>query len=165
MASSVVGVLLLNSAHVTDDVAVVAHRGASGAAPENTLAAVRGAIADGADWIEIDVQETADGEVVVIHDRDLMKLAGVGLDTKDATLAELEQIDVGSWFDPVFAGERVPTLRAVLEEARGKAGVVIELKYYGHQQRLEARVAELVDRARHGGRDRRDVARIRRHSR
>lgn len=126
-------------------VAVIANRGAAAARPENTLAAVERAIADGADWIEIDVQETADGHVVVIHDSDFMKLAGVNLKVWDATLAEIEAIDVGAWFGPAFAGERVPTLRAVLEAARGRAGVLIELKHYGRAVRLEERVAEIVE--------------------
>lgn len=145
VTASVTGLALLRSARVSDQTVVVGHRGAASSAPENTLAAIRAAIAAGADWIEIDVQETADGEVVVIHDRDLMKLAGVDLEIWNATLAELGQIDIGSWYDPAFAAERVPTLREVLETARSQTRVVIELKYYGHQERLEARVAAVVD--------------------
>ena len=76
-------------------------------APENTLASIRQAIKDGADWIEIDVQETLDGEVVVIHDSDFMKLAGVDLRVWDGTLEQLREIDVGSWFGPEFSTERV----------------------------------------------------------
>ena len=79
------------------------------------------AIADGADWVEVDVQETTDGEVVVVHDSDFMKLAGVPLKVWEATIAEVEAVDVGSRFDPAFAGERVPTLAAVLEACRGRA--------------------------------------------
>ena len=80
----------------------------------------------GADWVEIDVQETADGEVIVIHDSDFMKLAGVDLKVWDATFEQARTIDIGGWFDPEFAGERVPTLREVLETARGRSHVVIE---------------------------------------
>lgn len=115
LASGVVGALLLDDIDVGDaDIAVIAHRGASLAAPENTLAAVERAILDGADWVEIDVQEIADGEVVVIHDRDLMKVAGVNLKVRDATLEQLREIDVGSHFAPEFADQRVPTLEEVL---------------------------------------------------
>jgi len=128
-----------------DAVEVMGHRGAGGLAPENTLAAVEKAIDAGADWVEIDVQETADGEVVVVHDSDFMKLAGVNLKVWDATTADLEGIDVGRGFGPDFAGERVPTLAEVLEVCRGKVGVNIELKDYGHGQRLEERVAEIVE--------------------
>jgi glycerophosphoryl diester phosphodiesterase len=138
---------LVNSATVNEDVQVIAHRGAAGRAPENTMASMRAAVEDHADWIEIDVQETADGEVVLLHDSDFMKLAGVNLKIWDGTLADVLEIDVGSWFAPEFADQRVPTLSEVLQYARGKCGVMIELKYYGHDQRLEERVIELVEQA------------------
>ncbi len=128
-----------------EKVEVIAHRGAAGSRPENTMAAVRKAIEDGADWVEIDVQETADGEVVVAHDRDFMKLAGNPLNVWQATAADLEAVDIGSWFGPEYSGERTPTLRAVLKEAKGRAKVLVELKYYGHDERLAERVVALVE--------------------
>jgi len=140
-----VGNWLVNGIQIKDTVTVIAHRGASGKAPENTLASIRQAITDGSDWVEIDVQETADGEVVVFHDSDFMKLAGVNLKVWDGTLEQILEIDIGSWFDPEFYSERVPTLAEVLAEAKGKAGVVIELKYYGHDQQLEQRVVDIVE--------------------
>lgn len=124
---------------------VIAHRGAAGSAPENTLAAVLRAIEDGADWIEVDVQESADGEVVVIHDKDFMRLAGNPLKIWNARSEDIAGIDVGSWFGPEFSGERVPTLRSVLETARGHAKVLVELKYYGHDDRLAERVVSIVE--------------------
>jgi glycerophosphoryl diester phosphodiesterase len=108
---------------------------------------VRRALEDGTDWVEIDVQETADGEVIVMHDSDFMKLAGNPLKVWDGTLAQVQDIDIGSWFGPAFSAERVPTLAAVLEEVRGKARLVIELKYYGHDQQLEQRVVDIVEQA------------------
>jgi glycerophosphoryl diester phosphodiesterase len=145
--AALLGTWLLNGIQVNDTVVVVAHRGAAGKAPENTLASVRQAIKDGTDWIEIDVQETLDGEVVVIHDSDFMKLAGVDLKVWDGTLKQLREIDIGSWFAPEFSAERVPTLAEVLDEVRGQSRVVIELKYYGHDQQLEQRVVDIVERA------------------
>lgn len=143
-----IGAWLLAGARVPDGAVVVAHRGAAGRAPENTLASVRAAIEDRADWVEIDVQETVDGEVVVLHDSDFMKLAGVPLKIWEGTLAEVTAIDVGSGMGPGFSGERVPTLAAVLDEMRpSPSRLVIELKYYGHDQDLERRVVELVERA------------------
>jgi glycerophosphoryl diester phosphodiesterase len=127
------------------DVEIIAHRGAAGARPENTMAAVEQALADHADWVEIDVQETADGEVVVAHDSDFMKLAGVDLKVWDTTMADLAEINIGSWFDPAYAGERTPTLREVLHAAKGRGKILIELKYYGHDVALESRVAEIVE--------------------
>jgi glycerophosphoryl diester phosphodiesterase len=109
------------------------------------MAAFERAIADGADWIELDVQENADGQVVVHHDSDFMKQAGVPLKVWDATAEELSDLDVGSWFAPEFAQERVPTLHEALELARGKVGVFIELKYYGHDEQLESRVVRTVE--------------------
>ncbi len=105
IAGSVIAVLLaallgyatLQSVRLQDDVQIMAHRGASKAAPENTLAAIRQAIADGADWVEIDVQETADGQVVVVHDSDFMKLANNSLKIWDAKFTDLADIDIGSW--------------------------------------------------------------------
>ena len=140
-----VGHWLMNGIQISDTVTVVAHRGAAGKAPENTLASMRMAIEDGADWLEIDVQESADGEVMVIHDSDFMKLSSVDMKVWDGSLAEIREIDVGSWFDPQFSDERVPTLTELLEVARGKARVVIELKYYGHDQQLEQRVIDIVE--------------------
>lgn len=130
-----------------DDAVIIAHRGASGQAPENTMAAIEAAIDAGADWIEIDVQESADGEVVVFHDSDFKRLGGRDLKIWDATRADLDEIDIGSWFDAGFSGERTPTLAAVLEACRGRARVLIELKYYGHEENLEQRVIDLVEAA------------------
>lgn len=126
-------------------VEVIAHRGAAATRPENTMAAVKRALEDRADWVEIDVQETADDEVVVAHDSDFMKLAGVDLKVWDATAADLADIDIGSWFDPAYSGERTPTLRQVLSTAKGRGKVVIELKYYGHDVDLEGRVVHIVE--------------------
>jgi glycerophosphoryl diester phosphodiesterase len=139
------GFFLIDGVRTDDDVLIIAHRGASLDAPENTMAAVEEALAQAADVIEIDVQETADGEIAVIHDSDFMKIAGRDLKIWDATWPDLETIDIGSWFDPEFSDQRVPHLREVLEASRGRARVDIELKYYGHDEALEQRVADIVD--------------------
>ena len=129
-----------------EDVKIMAHRGASKAAPENSLAAVRFAMEAGSDWVEIDVQETADGEVVVIHDSDFMKLARNKTKVWDARLSDLQSIDIGGSFGPSFQNEHVPTLSEVLQLCQGKTGILIELKYYGHDQQLEQRVVDLVEK-------------------
>jgi glycerophosphoryl diester phosphodiesterase len=102
------------------------------------------ALDQGADIVEIDVQEIADGTVVVIHDSDLMKVGNNPLKVWEAGFDEIRAIDVGSWYGPEFAGQRIPTLAEVLEMCRGKARVDIELKYYGHNDRLEERVSQVV---------------------
>lgn len=141
------GAWLLNGIQTEDNVSIIAHRGAAGKAPENTLASIRQAVKDSTDWVEIDVQETIDGKIVVIHDSDFMKLAGVDKKVWNGSLKELQEIDIGSWFDPKFSTERIPTLADVLEEVRGKARLLIELKYYGHDQQLEQRVVDIVEQA------------------
>jgi glycerophosphoryl diester phosphodiesterase len=107
---------------------VIGHRGAAGYAPENTMVAFERGIALRADAIELDVHPTADGHLVVIHDPTLNRTTnGSGL-VAQHTLAQLRELDAGSWFDPSFAGERIPTLREVLDWARGRTKVVIEIK-------------------------------------
>jgi glycerophosphoryl diester phosphodiesterase len=125
-------------------VLVLAHRGASAAAPENTLAAFRLAVEQGADFVELDVQESADGEVLVIHDSDLMKVGNSPMKIWEHTAAELRTVDIGSRVGPQFSGERVPTLAEALAVCKGKARVDVELKSYGHDQKLQERVAEIV---------------------
>ena len=145
LVSLMIGLWLVNSIQPIDDVTIIAHRGAAGRAPENTMASVQAAIEDKTDWVEIDVQETADGHVVVVHDSDFMKLAGVDLKVWDGTLKEIQAIDVGSWFATEFADQRTPSLIDVLKESKGKAHVVIELKYYGRDEQLEQRVIDIVE--------------------
>lgn len=128
-------------------VEVIGHRGAAELRPENTMAAIEKAVEDGADWVEIDVQESADGEVIVVHDSDFMKAAGVPTKVWDVTMEELAGIDIGSWFDPAYAEERTPTLRQALAAVKDRSKLLIELKYYGHDVDLENRVAALVEEA------------------
>jgi glycerophosphoryl diester phosphodiesterase len=129
------------------DVVVIAHRGGAVARPENTMAAMRHGIDQGADWLEIDVQESAEGEIIVFHDSDFMKLSGDPIKTWEVTSDDIDRLDIGSWFSPDYADERVPRLSEVLAAADGQSRVLIELKYYGHQVALEERVAEIVEAA------------------
>ncbi|MEH6587148.1 MAG: glycerophosphodiester phosphodiesterase [Halioglobus sp.] len=138
---------MMRDVKLDDQVLIIAHRGAAGAAPENTMAAISQAITDGADWVEIDVQETRDGQVIVAHDSDFMKLAGDPIKVWEGDLARIQEIDIGSWFDSRFADLRVPTLEQVLQLIKEtNSRLVIELKYYGHDQQLESRVVELVEK-------------------
>ena len=132
---------IMNSLVFDAEPNVMAHRGASAHYPENTLAAIQGAIDAGAQYVEIDVQETADGEIVVIHDSDLKKVGGVPLVVGESTLQQLGYTDIGSWFDLSFSDQRIPTLREVLALCKDRIRVNIELKYYGHERRLEQSVA------------------------
>lgn len=118
---------------------VTAHRAGSYHTPENTLAALRSAIASGADAVEIDVQETADGTVVVLHDTDLRRVAGVPRSIWELRYDEIRDLDVGSWFDPAFADERIPTLEDFARAARGQIKLNVELKENGHGVDLAGR--------------------------
>jgi glycerophosphoryl diester phosphodiesterase len=107
---------------------IVAHRGASYDAPENTLAAFQRAWAHGVEAIELDVRVTRDGEVVVIHDATTQRTGSADLDVAQSTLAQLATIDVGAWKGPQFAGEGIPTLRAVLATIPPGRSMFVEIK-------------------------------------
>lgn len=131
------------------DVSVIAHRGSSGAAPENTIAAVRLALAHRSDVVENDVQRTRDGELVIMHDTTLARTTDVEQvfparapwNVADFTLAEIKQLDAGSWFAPEFAGERVPTLAEWGAAVGRSADMLLEPKsphlYPGIEQDLD----------------------------
>jgi len=110
---------------------VCAHRGGAGLAPENTMVAFEGAVALGVDGIEFDVQTCATGELVVLHEPDLLRLGGVPDAVGGLSLSDLQSIDVGSHFAAAFAGARVPTLAEVFETFRGRVRFHVEVKEYG----------------------------------
>jgi len=130
---------------------LVAHRGASAVAPENTMAAFERAWLDRADIVEMDVRLSADHEVVVMHDGELGRTTdGTGL-VSDWPVAELKRLDAGAWFGAAYAGEPIPTLREVLHWARGKVAVMLELKFdpFGSfDPQLVPAVASLIEEAR-----------------
>lgn len=110
------------------DFMVIAHRGASSYAPENTLAAFDLALQMGIRAIELDVHASRDGHLVVIHDDAVDRTTnGSGL-VAHYTLEELRRLDAGSWFAPVFAGERIPTLLEVLQRYRHRCHLHVEIK-------------------------------------
>ncbi len=148
---------------------VVAHRGASAYAPEHTLAAYRLAIEQGADFVEQDLAVTKDGVLICLHDASLERTTNVeelfpgrvstqtieGKTRKawlanDFTLAEIKTLDAGSWFDPKFKGETVPTFDEAIAAIRGKAGIFPELKtpeiYAGRDVKFEEMVAVALDK-------------------
>jgi glycerophosphoryl diester phosphodiesterase len=126
------------------EVAVTAHRGSSAEAPENTMAAMRLAIEQGADFSELDVLQARDGAIVVIHDTNLRRLAGRDGEVRALTGAELGAIDVGAWKGERFEGETIPLLRDVIELVRGKMKLNIELKEHGHERDFPASVVALI---------------------
>lgn len=126
---------------------VLGHRGASADAPENTLAAFRLALAQGADGVELDAWCCASGEVVVAHDEDTARTAGESLRIPDSPLAALRALDVGRWKGDAFRGERIPLLEEALE-AVPRAVVNVELKSRGGRDlRLARAAARVIERA------------------
>lgn len=126
---------------------VMAHRGLSADAPENTLYAFSDAISVGADFIELDVQQTRDGVLVVMHDSNLKRTTGVNKDIWDVDYADIQNLDAGSWFDPAYANDRIPTLEETLQFVDKRAKLNIEIKPTKHgSDTLEQDVAELITR-------------------
>lgn len=125
---------------------VTAHRGSSASAPENTLRSIRQAIEDGAGYAEIDVQETADGVIVLMHDDNAQRTTGLNKPMWQVTYAELMKASAGAWFNKKFADERVPTLDEVITAAEGKIKLNIELKNNGHQVRLAEETVAILER-------------------
>lgn len=124
---------------------VMAHRGLSADAPENTLYAFSDAISVGADFIELDVQQTRDGVLVVMHDSNLKRTTGVNKNIWDVDYADIQNLDAGSWFDPAYANARIPTLEETLQFVDKRAKLNIEIKPTKHgSDTLEQDVAELI---------------------
>jgi glycerophosphoryl diester phosphodiesterase len=106
----------------------VGHRGARGHAPENTMASFAKGAEMGVDAVETDIQLSKDGEVVLIHDHTVDRTTSGGGFVRDMTLAELKGLDAGGWYDPRFAGERIPILAELLAWAKDRVGVALEIK-------------------------------------
>lgn len=117
---------------------VQAHRGASAIAPENTIAAFRAAAEAGAKWVELDVALSADGTLVVIHDDSVDRTSSGKGSLGELTGAEIGALDAGAWFDPGFAGERIPTLAETIA-ALGELGLSanVEIKQHKHHKSLD----------------------------
>lgn len=123
-------------ARPTAEPKVIAHRGSSGVAPENTVAAVRAAVRQRSDLIENDIQRTRDGVLVVVHDTTLARTTNVEevfpdrtpWNVGDFTLREIKRLDAGSWFDPGYTGERIPTLTEWGNAVGRRSGMLLEVK-------------------------------------
>jgi len=122
-----------NGAHI---VRKIAHRGASADFPENTLAAFEAAIKAGADMCELDIQRSADGALVVIHDDTVNRTTDGTGKVGSMTLAELQRLDAGSRRSNDFAGEKIPTLDEVFDLVDGRCGLNIELKAHGVEEEV-----------------------------
>lgn len=118
--------ILLNTAYGA--AGIVAHRGASGYAPENTISAIKKAIDLKSEFVEVDVQMTKDGQIVVIHDLTVDRTSNGEGEVKNLTLKELQAFDAGSWFNSKFTGEKIPSLEDILKLDYGESKLILEVK-------------------------------------
>ena len=125
-------------------ITVTAHRGASGLAPENTLSSVKKAMELGSDFSEIDVQETADGKIILLHDGTLDRTSNALGNIWEINFAELEDVDFGTWYSADFAKEPVVTLEETIDTVNRKMKLNIELKMNGHQKKLTELAVDVV---------------------
>lgn len=123
---------------------VTAHRGDSINAPENTIAAFESAIVHFSDWIELDLKQTKDGVIVVMHDSNLKRTAGINKNIWEVTYNEIKDLDVGAWFSEEFVGEKIPTLDEAIKHIDGRAKLNIELKPTGHEKDFEQEVVRII---------------------
>ncbi len=124
---------------------VTAHRGASWFYPENTMSAFQGAIDAGADWIELDVHLSKDGQIFVMHDTNFKRTTGVNAKAWELTYAEIEKLDAGSFFNESFAGEKIPLLQEVIALAKeNDVRLNIEIKPSTEEEGLEEKLVSLI---------------------
>lgn len=128
----------------SEQVIVVAHRGASHVAPENTLVALKKAVELGAEFAEVDVYQTKDGEIVLIHDEKLQRTTNAKGKIWDFTLEELKKLDAGLWFGEEFKGEPIPTLREAIRLVKGKIKLNIEIKIKREEPEIVQKVLDLI---------------------
>ncbi|MCB2182514.1 MAG: hypothetical protein KQH63_10840 [Desulfobulbaceae bacterium] len=128
----------------TKGLLVVAHRGASGTAPENTISAMKKALACGVAMIEIDVRLTKDATIIVFHDSTLDRTTNGTGKVRDFSFQELSRLDAGSWFSEKFAGEKIPLLSDILSLLRGKACVNIEIKPPAKDEDFQKRIDHIA---------------------
>lgn len=124
---------------------IAAHRGYSSEAPENTIPAFEAAIDNFADYVELDVQETKDGRVVVLHDSNLKRVAGIKNNIWTLNYEQLAGVDVGGWFSKEYVGTPIPTLEEVMEMSKGRLKLNIEIKLTGHEKNLEQSVVDIIE--------------------
>ncbi|WP_454191559.1 glycerophosphodiester phosphodiesterase [Paenibacillus sp. Marseille-Q7038] len=123
---------------------IIAHRGAKGEAPENTIAAFELALQQGCDAFELDIHLSQDGEIMVIHDDTVRRTTNGNGFVKDMTQADLQQLDAGSWFDSSYQGESIPTLREVFEIAPPHLMINVEMKG-GISEGVEEKLIALLE--------------------
>jgi glycerophosphoryl diester phosphodiesterase len=127
------------------NVKIIAHRGSSKRAPENTISAILLAAEDKADYAELDVQETKDGVVVVMHDKSFKRVSGVDKNVSEMGFRDIEKLNLQSIGLDKFKGEKIPTLDQVMKVSKGKIKLDIEIKNYGDDTQLVKKVVRSIE--------------------
>lgn len=126
------------------NVKIIGHRGSSKRAPENTISSILCAAEDKADYAELDVQETKDGVVVLMHDKNLKRVASVDKNVSETFYRDIEKFDVGSSYSEKFKGEKIPTLDQVMKASKGRIKLDIEIKNYENDTDLVKKVVQTI---------------------
>jgi glycerophosphoryl diester phosphodiesterase len=132
---------LLNS----EKTLITSHRGSSVSAPENTIASIKAAVDAMADYAEIDARSTKDGVVIVFHDPSLKRITGINKKVWQVKYSQIIGMDAGSWFSKKFSGEKIPTLKQILEYSKGKIKLNIEIKTSPGDKDLEESIVKLIE--------------------
>jgi glycerophosphoryl diester phosphodiesterase len=132
-------------AYLGRSISIASHRGDMYSAPENSMSGIRSALKKEVDFIEIDIQMTKDGKIVLFHDTDLRRIVGVSDKIIDLPYEEVLKYEIGSYFSEVYFGEKIPTLEAVLEEVKGKANLLIDVKPYGSRVKMAETLVDLIE--------------------
>lgn len=125
---------------------ISSHRGNSEVSPENTLPALENAIIARSDYAEIDVRQTKDGELILLHDNNLRRTAGLNKNIQNLTYKQIKKLDVGSWFGKEFRDTKIPTLKEAFELCKGKIMLNIEMKPNLSNQLSEEKLVELIEK-------------------
>jgi glycerophosphoryl diester phosphodiesterase len=133
-------------AHAITGISISSHRGNSHIAPENTIPALESAILAESDFAEIDIHQSKDGTLVLLHDKSLQRTAGVNEFIWELTDEQLNKLDVGSWFSLEYLDTRIPTLEEVLIHCKDRIKLNIEIKITGKEQKLEERLVTLIEK-------------------
>ncbi len=138
-------IVMLVTNFFRNNIEITAHRGASSVYPENTFSAFKEAKELGADWIELDVQQTKDKKLIIMHDANLLRVAGIDQNIWESNYDEISAVDVGAFFSGKYINEKIPLLEDVIKYAKKeKIKLNIELKPTGNEVDLEKSVINLL---------------------
>ncbi|SHI45951.1 glycerophosphoryl diester phosphodiesterase [Clostridium cavendishii DSM 21758] len=135
------GALITSTPHIK----IISHRANCENEPENSISALKNSIKHKTDFAEIDVQESSDGAIVLMHDANLKRIAGLDTSIGDLSLREIQNIDISKNYNKKFNGEKIPTLDEVIKLSKGKIRLIIELKPYKNSETLAKKVVDLIE--------------------